>query len=52
MSVITDVLVGVSIGLNLLVLKRLSWQKNNFIPWFKNISDHVNPTHSTAPGDV
>lgn len=44
-------LVLADILLNIQLLKEFSWTKAVLIPWMNNIGNHVNPNHTTIPGD-
>jgi Na+-transporting NADH:ubiquinone oxidoreductase subunit NqrB len=35
-----------------IALKRFSWLEQALIPWMVNLSNHINPSHDTLPGDM
>jgi hypothetical protein len=43
---------GADIVLKLLTLKELSWFRLTWTPYLNNIANHVNPGHTTPPGDM
>lgn len=58
-SILAMTFSGGSVALNAVVLVRLSahgtqldWLKATLIPWLNNIGNHLNPNHTTLPGDI
>lgn len=44
-------LVLAHILLSFYILQEFLWIKAVLIPWMNNIGNHVNPNHTTLPGD-
>lgn len=42
----------VLVALKVYEIKQISWIRQTWTPYLNNVANHVNPTHTTLPGDM